>query len=183
MNFWLILVAYEAVWFAAVIGAGHDLAWPGVVAAVVFAAWRLAVSAHWRIELRLIGAGLLLGVVAEAAWGYGGLIRYEAARPWTEVPAWILALWMAFALTIVPLFGYLRERPWLAALFGAIGGPLAYFAAARGWHAATFVAPVWRVLPWLALGWGISLSLLCVLARRWLRATDSIAPAPQRSAS
>lgn len=169
MKFWLTLVAYEAVWFAAVIGAGHGLAWPGVVGALLFAAWRLAVSVHWRIELRLIAIGLLLGVVTEAAWGYGGLIRYAAPWPWAEVPAWILALWVAFALTIVPLFGYLHERPWLAALFGAIGGPLAYLGAARGWNAAIFVAPIWQVLPWLALGWGIALPLLTSLARYWLR--------------
>ncbi|MGH8124380.1 MAG: DUF2878 domain-containing protein [Rhodanobacteraceae bacterium] len=177
MNFWITLAAYEAVWFAAVIGAGHGLAWPGVAGALLFAAWRLGVSKQRGIELRLIAVALALGVVTELAWVYAGLIRYAAPWPWAAAPAWILALWVAFALTIVPLFGYLHTRPWLAALFGALGGPLAYLAAARGWHAAVFIAPRWQVLAWLALGWGIALPLLTSLARHWLRGA---APLPQR---
>lgn len=173
MNFWLTLVAYQLVWFAAVIGAGHGLAWPGVLGALLFAAWRLAVSTQRGVELRLIAVALLLGVAMETAWVRGDLIRYAAAWPWAEAPAWILALWVAFALTIVPLFGYLHARPWLAALFGAIGGPLAYLAAAHGWHAAMFVAPNRQVLLWLALGWGIALPLLTMLARHWLHPQGS----------
>ena len=35
MSFWLSLIGYQTVWFAAVIGAGHGLAWPGVVGMLV----------------------------------------------------------------------------------------------------------------------------------------------------
>ncbi len=135
VKFWITLVAYELVWFAAVIGAGHGLVWPGVVATMVFALWRLAGSTHRRVELKLIAVALLLGVILEGIWGHFGLIRYAAPWPLPSHPAWLMALWAAFALTVVPLFGYLHARPWLAAAFGAVGGPLAYLGAARGWHA------------------------------------------------
>lgn len=183
MMFWAILAVYEIVWFCAVIGAGRGLAWPGVLAVCVFAAWRLGMSTQRGVELRLVAVALLLGVLMETAWVRAGLIHYAATWPLSDAPAWILALWIAFALTVVPLFGYLHARPWLAALFGAIGGPLAYLAAARGWHVATLTTQIWHALAWLALGWGIAVPLLTTLARRWLRNETDAALSPQRSTS
>lgn len=167
MNFWLTLAAYEAVWFLAVIGAGRGWSWPGALGALLFATWRLAVSAQRGVELRLVGVALLLGIVFESVWVRAGWVSYAAPWPLPEAPAWLMALWIAFALTILPLFGYLHARPWLAALFGAIGGPLAYLGAARGWHAVLLPSPPWRTLLALAIGWGFALPLLCTLARRW----------------
>jgi len=171
MSFWVTLVAYELVWFAAVIGAGHGWNWPGVLATLLFAAWRWVVSAQRGVELRLVVVALLLGVILEGVWVRAGLVSYAAPWPLPAAPAWLMALWVAFALTIVPLFGYLHARPWLAAAFGAIGGPLAYLGAARGWHAVLLPVPAWHTLLALAVGWGFALPLLTALARRWLRAS------------
>ncbi len=169
MRFWIVLFAYESVWFAAVIGAGRGYVWPGVTAAMLFAAWRLTSSEHRRIELRLIAVALFAGALLESIWVGSGLIHYAAAWPWRIVPAWLLALWMSFALTILPLFGHLHARPWLAMALGAVGGPLAYFGAARAWHAARLATPPWPTLAALSLGWALAFPLLTALARRWLR--------------
>ena len=53
----------------------------------------------------------------------------------------------------------------LAALLGAIGGPLAYLAAARLAGAVAFAAPAARGLAALALGWAVALALLAQVAR------------------
>lgn len=177
MRFWITLVAYELVWFAAVIGAGHGLVWPGVVSTLLFAAWRVAGSAHRRLELKLIAVALLLGIVLEGIWVHFGLLRYSAPWPTAAHPAWLLALWVAFALTVVPLFGYLHARPWLAALFGGVGGPLAYLGAARGWHAVLLPTPQWPSLLALAAGWGIAFPCLTLLARRCLATPAPRSPA------
>lgn len=182
MKFWATLAGYELVWFCAVIGAGRGRAWPAIVGTLLFTAWSLATSRHRRIELRLIVVALVLGVLLETIWVRSGLFYYAAPWPFAEAPAWILALWVAFALTIVPLFGYLHTRPWMAAAFGALGGPLAYLGAARGWHAVTMTAPVWQVLLWLALGWGFAMPLLTMLARHWLQASTPTSLSPHRSA-
>lgn len=182
MNFWLTFAGYEAVWFAAVIGAGHELAWPGVAATLLFVVRRLGVSRYRAVEARLLGVALLLGLLFDAGLAWAGVAQYAAPWPWPQAPAWLTALWLAFALTIVPLFGYLHERPGLAALFGAVGGPLAYLGAAHGWHAVALVPPTWRALLGLAIGWGIALPLLCGLARRWLRTTGTcLAASPGRA--
>jgi hypothetical protein len=167
MRFWITLAAYEAVWFVSVIGAGRGRSWPALLAVTLFAAWRLQVSRQRSVELRLMLVAFVLGMLFDGVLVRSGLLVYAAAWPAGIAPAWILALWLAFALSIVPLFGYLQGRPWLAAGFGAIGGPLAYLGAARGWQAVRFLPPAWHALLWLALGWGITLPLLTTLARRW----------------
>ena len=177
MNFWLTLLAYDAVWFAAVIGAGNGKGWPGVIAALAFAAWRLAFSAHRNVELRLIALALLIGFILENICARAGFVHYAAAAPLIETPAWLMALWLAFGLTIIPLFGYFHTRPVFAALFGAIGGPLAYLGAAQGWHAVKLLPPVWPALLALAVGWATALALLTSLAGRWLH-IDGVRHAP-----
>jgi hypothetical protein len=168
VRFWATLAAYELVWFTAVIGAGHGHAWPGVAATLLFAAWRLAGSIHRVTQLKLVAVALLLGFLLETVWVRSGLIGYAAPWPTRTHPAWLMALWASFGLTVVPLFGYLHARPGLAAALGAVGGPLAYLGAARGWHAVLLPAPQWPSLLALAAGWGIALPTLTGLARYWL---------------
>ncbi len=171
MMFWIILAAYQAVWFIAVIGAGRGSTLPGLLAAAVFIAWRLGVSTRRGIDLRLIGIALLLGSALDFVWVQSGLIRYASPWPLAVIPAWLMAVWVAFALTILPLFGYLHGRPWTAASFGAIGGPLSFLAAAR-LHAVVLAPPTWRTLLALGIGWAIALPTLTALARRWSHVRD-----------
>ena len=169
MTFWLTLLAYQANWFAAVIGAGHGLWWPGVAAAGLFALWRLSVSPHRALEARLVVVALALGLLLENLWVRTGLLDYAVAWPWAGSPAWILALWCAFALVVVPLLGYLHRRPWLAAALGAVGGPLAYLGAASGWDALRFSEPRWHTLLALGAGWALAMPALAALAARGLQ--------------
>lgn len=177
MTFWITLAAYELAWLAAVAGAGQGRSWPGVLAVAAFAAWRLATSARRRVELQLAAVALVMGLVLEAAWTGFGLVRYAAPWPSPTAPAWLMALWVAFALTVMPLFGYLHERRVLAACVGAVGGPLAYLAAARGWHALTMAPPTWPALVAIAAGWAAALPLLTSLAGRWSRVPGAEATA------
>lgn len=173
MSFWITLAAYELVWLTSVMGAGRGLAWPGVAAVGLFAAWRLRTSRCRRVELRLVAVTVLLALVLEGVWVTAGLIVYAAPWPVATAPAWLIALWVAFALTLVPLFGHLYSRPWLAAALGALGGPLAYLGGARA-HALQFPAPLWRGLLALAVGWAVVVPSLTSLCGRWLRAGGTL---------
>jgi hypothetical protein len=166
MNALLTFIGYEAVWFSAVIGAGHDRVWPGVAAAAAFLAWRMVVSRSRGVDIGLLALSVVIGAGLEACWVRTGLIGYSAAWPFASAPAWLLALWASFGLTIVPLFGWLQARPWLAAALGAVGGPLSYWAAARGWHAVRFPPHPAGSLAALAIGWAAALPLLTTTARR-----------------
>lgn len=163
------LVGYQLVWFAAVIGAGHGSAWPGVGAAALFVGWHLATAASRPHALRMVAAALAVGLLFDGSLARAGWIHYAASWPPAlaalGAPAWILALWASFALTLTRSFAPLQRRPVLATVLGAMGGPLAFYGAARGWGAVSVAEPAMRA--WIALGagWALALPLLAWLAR------------------
>jgi hypothetical protein len=159
-------VGYQLVWFSAVIGAGRGLAWPALLAAAMFIAFELRRPGGRSRDLRLIVAAVCCGMVIDGGLAMSGLAVY--ATPWPSTgaaPAWILAIWAAFAVTLARSLRLLLPRPGLAMALGAVGGPLAYLGAARGWAAVSFDAAPWPALAALALGWAVALPLLCRLAR------------------
>ena len=163
MNLLGNIVGYQAVWFLAVYGAGAGRVWPALLAAALFALWQLAVSRERAADLRLIGMALALGMLIDGALARSGLLVYASAAPALPphgAPLWILALWVSFALTLNHSLRWLRGRLVPAVLTGAIGGPLAYLAAARLSGAVSFATPAWQALAGLALGWAVALALL-----------------------
>ncbi|WP_426700378.1 DUF2878 domain-containing protein [Rhodanobacter sp. Col0626] len=167
MKFWASLIGYQLVWFAAVIGAGHGLAWPGVAGMLVYAGCQLLLARHWRVDLTLMATAFVFGFMLDGGLIRAGLASYAAAWPGLAIaPAWILALWMTFALTFSQSLTWLQTRLWLAALLGLLGGPIAYLGAARGWHVVSFAEPAWRGLLWLGVGWALATPALARVARR-----------------
>jgi hypothetical protein len=75
----------------------------------------------------------------------------------------MIGLWLNFAATLNQSLGWLHGRPLLAALFGAAGGPLAYYGGAR--LGATEALPGAGGLLLLAVGWGVMTPLLLKLAK------------------
>ena len=172
MPIWLNFVGYQAAWLIAVAAAGRGMWWPGVLACagfVLIAAWR---SSDYRADLKLALAALVCGLLVDGTLAGSGALHYAAAEPGLPAPIWILAMWAAFAMTLRHSLRWLLPRAWLAALFGAIGGPLAYWGAARGFAAVEFVMPQ-AATAFLMVGWALALLLLVRLARG--RASDLLA--------
>ncbi|MFC3714563.1 DUF2878 domain-containing protein [Luteimonas soli] len=167
MRFWANLVGYQLVWFAVVIAAAQQRPWLAVAAALAFTGAQWRASRERASDARLVVCAVALGIVFDGALAGSGWLRYASALPAVLAPVWILALWAAFAMTLNHSLALLQRRTWLATALGAIGGPLAYLGAARGFDAVEFVAPGWRAVAALALGWGIAMPLLAWLAQRW----------------
>ena len=166
-------VAYQSVWFATVIGAGRGLWWPGPLAALAFLALHLSAivrdRGERRRELALVAAAVACGLVIDGVLSASGAIVFTPAAPALPAggaPLWMLTLWGAFALTLRHSLRALTARPLLAALVGAIGGPLAYLGAARATGVLAFPDPRAMTLAMLAAGWCLALGLLALLASR-----------------
>lgn len=167
MQVWGNAIGYQLVWFCAVIGAGRGLWWPGVLAATVFVSLEVGTSRQRGVDLRLIGVALLLGATIDGVLAASGWLGYAAAWPSPHfAPVWILAVWASFATTVTRSLAFLQSRPRWALLLGAIGGPLAYLGAARGWGAVVFVEWLPGVIA-LVCVWALAMLLLAGLARRW----------------
>ncbi|WP_185754387.1 MULTISPECIES: DUF2878 domain-containing protein [unclassified Luteibacter] len=162
-------IVYEALWFAVVIAAGGEHGWMASGFTVAFVAWQVAMARERRLMLRLACLAVVFGAVVDGGATALGFVRYAAdvPAPWPGgPPCWILGLWAAFAVTMPGPMRWLAGRPWPAALLGAIGGPLSYAGAARGWHTVLLTAPSWHGYTWLAVTWALAMAALAIALER-----------------
>lgn len=169
MKVWANAVGYQVVWFAAVWGAAVGAWWMAPLALLPFALWYLS-RPDRRIDACLMAVAVLVGTALDSALAASDLVAYASAVPSPHAaPVWIVAIWAAFALTLRHSFRFLHGRMLLAAALGAIGAPLAYVAAARGWHAVAFPRGTMPAVIALGLGWLAALPTLIALAQRFER--------------
>lgn len=168
-------VLFQVCWIAFVGGAGRGWWWAGFPLLLAFAVWQLAISRWPRSDLLLMLIAAALGFAMDSALLRGGLLQYAAPVPWTDLaPAWMVGLWIGFALTLNHSMAFLKRRLVSAALLGALAGPFAYWVAASAWNAVEILTPQWHALLALALAWGAITPLLAVLAARLaLREADA----------
>ena len=171
---WINAVVFQLAWLLTVGAAGRGIGWAGPLVTIAFAAYTLACGGHARADRLLILVAATLGFALDSVWAYAHVIEYAASFPAPAIaPLWIVALWVNFAVSLNHSLAWLLQRPLLAVVFGAIGGPLSYFIADRSWHAVALGAPLARTLLLLALAWAVVTPLLCALARR-LRTAASL---------
>jgi hypothetical protein len=168
-------VLFQAAWFACVIGAARGQVALGIAAVVAVVAILLAWSTRPGVDLRLVLLALVIGAVWDSLLALTGVVEYASPGPLPDwAPVWILALWALFAPMLREPMCWLHGRPVLAALLGAVGGPLSYAAAER-LGACAFPDPVLAIVV-LGAGWALFVPLLLVAAQRLERAA-----APGRS--
>jgi hypothetical protein len=158
-------VLFQIGWFACVLGAAHGPAWAGALTALAIVAWHIARAVVPRRELSLVACAAALGIVFESLLVQSGWIRFGAGVLVEGAATyWMVALWALFATTLNVSLRGLRTHGWLAALLGAIGGPLAYFAGAR--LGALELVATGAGLAAIAAGWAVLTPLLFRAALR-----------------
>ena len=159
------VVLYQIGWFACVLGAAYGLPWIGVLTAAVIIGWHLSRAAQPKQELALIAAAVLLGALFDTFLVQAGWIRFDSGVLIEGTTAyWMIALWAIFATTLNVSLRSLRPHPWLSALLGAGGGPLAYYAGVR--LGALEFATTGSALTAIAVGWAILSTVLFGAAGR-----------------
>ena len=159
-------VAFQAGWFACVLGAAHGRPAAGTLIAAILVAGHVMFSPRPAQELKLIGVALGIGLLWDSALVTLGWIDFTSGFVVAGLaPHWILALWALFAMTLNVSLGWLKKRLGVAALLGAISGPLAYWGGVR-LGAVTFVNPLLAVIA-LSAGWAAITPALAFLARRF----------------
>ena len=178
-------VVFQTAWFGCVWAAAHGRAPLALLIAAVAVAIHLSLSRARIAELWLLIAATSVGYLWDSAVTATGFITYETdASGSVWAPAWIAAMWALFATTLNTSLDWLKPRRWLAAVAGAVGGPLAFFAAER-MSALELTRPI-AALALQGLGWAVLLPGLLWLAdtlrARLSREESAIgAGAPQRS--
>ena len=160
----LNITAYQIAWFACVLGAANQLPWIGTTIALAVVALHLALTSQRRVELKLIVAAAVIGLVLDSALASSGLVSFTSGV-WIDglTPHWMLGLWIAFATTLSVSMRWLVTRPALAIAFGAIGGPIAYYA---GTKLGAMTLHSDSALFAVGFFWAAAMWLLAVLAAR-----------------
>jgi hypothetical protein len=163
------ILLFQIGWFACVLGAAHGYEREGALLALAIVAAHVARAGRPGREAALVAGAVLLGAVFDSLLVQAGWLRFEAGvLVEGTAPYWIVAMWALFATTLNVSMRALRTHPWLGVVFGAVGGPAAYYAGA-GLGALGFVAFL-PALAALAIGWAIATPLLFALALRLDRA-------------
>lgn len=162
INFFL----FQSVWLITVFGASRGLTWPGVAALAFFIAIHARIVPAPGKDFVLMGPAVLIGFVCDSILVRTELLQVTTTLPVTGfAPLWMLILWANLALAINHCLGWLHGRYALAAVIGALGGPLAYLGgAALG--AGRFEANVTDVAIPLAIAWFVITPGLFGLAAR-----------------
>lgn len=156
---------FQAGWFACVLGAARGFPWQGALVALLIAAFIVFRSRNPRDELSLVLVAALAGFAFDSVLAMTGWVSFAGAVPLSALaPVWMVALWALFATTLNVSLRWLREWPVLGVLFGAIGGPVAYYAGER-LGALQFADPLLGLTA-VAAGWALATPLLSALALR-----------------
>ncbi len=170
-------LVYNAGWFACVGGAGHGLPWAGALAACAGLALHLGVSERPREEAQFVASAVVLGCAMDSLQSLAGTFTFRPEQTFHGLaPVWLASVWVLFATTFSGCLSFIQGRWALMALFGAVGGPLAYFAGAK-LGAVTMPDGAGRAVALGAIGvaWAIAYPALGWL---WARMTRDAAPTP-----
>lgn len=148
---WFNALWFQTTWFFVVLGREAFLP-----ATLLMIALHLFLVRNTRRELLLMSSVAAIGIGADAILHITGVYQFAGNA---LVPLWLCGLWLAFATTLTRSLAFLGQRPWLAALAGAVALPLNYWAGQR-LGAVTFGYSLPVTLVIVALTWGILLPAL-----------------------
>ncbi|MGB5735063.1 MAG: DUF2878 domain-containing protein [Thiohalocapsa sp.] len=156
---------FQLCWFACVLSGAASVPMVGIGVVVLAVAYHLYSARRPIPEAILLASAGLIG----AAWdgqlaGYGWLVYPSGEFARWIAPSWIIAMWISFAMTLNVSMRWLHGRPGIATLFGAIGGPLAFYAGHR-LGGVQFSDPL-IALAALSVGWALITPVLVSLATR-----------------
>ncbi len=162
---------YQAGWFACVLGAAWGHPWLGSALGVLPLAAHVALVVRRRDAVVLALATAAIGIVVDGTQIALGTLRFDVGTvvSWLP-PPWLVLVWAQFAMTFHFGLAWMKRRPRGAALFGVLGGPLAFVAGQR-LGVVTLHPALWPSLASLAVTWGIAMP-----AAAWLAARQSGRP-------
>lgn len=159
------LAVFKVAWTAVVVSAAAGMPFIGVIAVAVAVGIHLRTCGNPESEARLLLIAAVMGLAWESALVLSGLVNYSSGTLVPGIaPYWIVAMWVLFATTINAGMRWLQRNRAVAAMAGAIGGPMGFFAGASA-GAVELASPV-IALCCIGAGWAVMLPLLAQAAAR-----------------
>ena len=158
------ITLYQVGWFCCVLGAAWGYPVSGGLAALALTFLHVILARDRQAEIKLMLAAMAIGIVVDSGQQALGIFTFKTDPAWPLwLPLWVFVIWAQFATLFHFALNWLQKRYLLTAVFGGIGGPLAYYAGVR-LGAATFPADITMSIASLAICWAIVTPLLVYLA-------------------
>ena len=169
MNPFINIGINQAIWFICVLGGNT-----GALFALPLLLLNILLSPHKQADGQMIGLLLLLGILIDGSLQAIGFFSFTSSG--IPLPLWLAVIWAALAALPHHSLAWMKKRILLTMLFGALGGPLAYWAGVR-LGAATFHWPLPSSLMLLGVVWGLLWpGVMAVAARQISRQPDTLTP-------
>ena len=160
---WTSLLNYtlfQSGWFVCVLGAAAGYPWMATGIGLLLVLAHLALVRNAACEIVLLMASLFLGLLVDSYHIRTSVLVFPIGSFHSSLPpAWILVLWLQFAMSLHYSLSWLLGRYFLGALLGSVSGALAYWAGVR-FGAAAFGADLIRSLVQIGLSWGLIMPIL-----------------------
>ena len=158
-------LGFQLGWLANVMGAGREAFLLGPAVSLLLLAAHAAGAADRRKEAARLLSVAAFGLLLEYLFVSFGRYEYAGAGR-SPLPLWVFSLWLLFAATLNSSFRWLADRPVLAAVLGAVAGPLS-FKAGVGLGAGRYLASPLEASVLLSVLWALALPGAFHLCRRW----------------
>jgi hypothetical protein len=159
-------VLFQIGWFSCVLSAAAHQPWIGLLMTTGIVVIHMLRAPIPMMELKLVLLALAIGLVFDSLLVWQGWLQYSSGIVFSNVaPYWIVAMWGLFATLLNVSLRWMRGRWVLAIVFGAAGGPAAYYGGLR--LGALEFGNMPAGLTALAIGWAVLTPLLLALSSRF----------------
>lgn len=157
-------VAFQVGWFSSVLGGAQQMPWLGPVVVLAALAIHFRAAKRPTEELMLVLSCAAIGALFDSVLVALGWVQYSSGMlVEMAAPYWIISMWMLFATTLNVSMRWMRQREWLAAFFGLIGGPTTYYAGMK--LGGIILVDQTAALAALGVGWAIMMPILLRLSQ------------------
>lgn len=150
---------FQCGWFACVLGG--DTLWllVGLAVLLVHLLWISSLTDEGALIIGVTLAGTLLDTLLRT------LGVFHFSEPGPLIPFWLMLLWALLATTLRHCLAWSARPWWRAALLGAVGGPLSYYAGSQ-LAGVQFGYGLGPTMVGLAVLWAVVFPLLAAAATR-----------------
>lgn len=160
-------ILFQIGWFSCVLaGASSSYTWAGVAMVALIVMMHLIQAANRKNEIFLLLVVTLIGTLWDSMLLLNNLFIFPNGVMVNGLaPHWLIAMWCLFATTLNVSMKWMKGKYFLASIFGAVGGSLAYYAGHR-LGAVEFPSTQITILI-VAIGWSVIMPLLMAISDRF----------------
>ena len=122
------LIGFKVTWIGCVMGEIYINSYVGLIAGGIYLFIFFYFEKNKQRAFNIILIFSLAGYTFDSFLSYLHLYRINADINFLFLPIWFLVLWPSFSSLLVNLFSFLKNNLIISILFGAIFGPLSYYA-------------------------------------------------------